>query len=372
MTIQSPGALHIHSRFSDGTGEIDEIARDAARSGLEWIGMTDHNTLAEDYRAFAGRRHGVVVLVGYEWTPEGGDHMLVHGTPKALGKDPLDPTLPPGEAIRVLTERGALTHLAHPDERRGQAMPELPPFPWHDWSLGGFRGLELWNYMSEWAERLTPRNKLLHALLPGTGLGGPTERLLDWWDWLNVPLEDDPSGAPRFNGGPRLTVGVSGTDAHAFKVPFLGRTLTIFPYADLFRAFTNYLVLDGPLPGAFEAARTTVLDAIGAGRLFFANRRLGDALGTELEAVDPAGCRAGPGGCLAWSEGCVIRATTPRAARLRLLRDGTEVAGGHGRELEHTATRPGAYRLEARRFGEPWLFSNPVVLRRAGASVLSS
>ena len=371
MTHHSPGALHIHSRFSDGTGELDEIARAAARSGLEWIGMTDHNTLAEAYRGFAGIHHGVAVLVGYEWTPEGGDHMLVHGRPDELGDAPLDPTLPPPDAVRLLTERGALTHLAHPDERRGEAMRELPPFPWHDWSLTGFRGLELWNYMSEWAERLTPRNKLLHALLPGTGLGGPTERLLDWWDWLNVPLRDD-AGGPLYNGGRRLTVGVSGTDAHAFKVRFLGLTLTIFPYAELFRAFTNYLVLERPLPSDYPAAQGEILDALGAGRLYFANRRLGDALGTELEAGDASDRRAGPGGCVAWSEDCAISVRTPRVADLRLLRDGAEVARARGRELVVERARPGAYRLEARRFGEPWCFTNPVVVRPPVRPVLSS
>jgi hypothetical protein len=383
VIYHSPGALHIHSRFSDGTGDLDEIARAARRAGLEWIGMTDHNTLAPTYRGFEGVHDGLVVIVGYEWTPDGGDHMLVYGESAALGDQPLDPTLPPGEAIAILGSHGALTHLAHPDERRGVAIPALPPYPWHDWNVRGMRGIELWNYMSEWAERLTPANRLLHVLLPGTGLGGPTDRVLRWWDALNVPVASDRGapaprasaprasrrrpagplpGRPGFAGGDRLTVGVSGTDVHAFRIRALGRTLTIFPYAQVFRAFTNYLRLPAPLPTDIEPARAAILSAIADGRLYFANRRLGDALGLELTAAGPDGREAGPGEWLAWAGGAELRVHSPRHAALRLLRDGTEIARGSGRSLRVEAPGPGSYRLEARRFGEPWAYTNPVVL----------
>ena len=378
MTHHSPGALHIPSRFSDGTGELDEIARAARRAGLEWIGMTDHNTLAPSYRGFEGIHDGLVVIVGYEWTPDGGDHMLVYGERAALGDEPLDPALPPVEAIGILGNRGALTHLAHPDERRGVAIPALPPYPWHDWSVRGMRGIELWNYMSEWAERLTPANRLLHVLLPGTGLQGPTDRVLRWWDALNVPASPDlgaraprasrrrpadaPAARPRFAGGDRLTVGVSGADVHAFKIRALGRTITIFPYAQVFRTFANYLRLPGPLPSDIESARAVILSAIADGRLYFANRRLGDALGLELTAAGPDGREAGPGEWLPWSGGAELRVRSPRRATLRLLRDGAEIARGSGRSLRVEAPGPGSYRLEARRFGEPWAYTNPVVL----------
>ncbi len=378
MTYHSPGALHIHSVCSDGSGELAEIAREARRAGLEWIGMTDHNTLAEAYRGFEGVHDGVAVVVGYEWTPEGGDHMLVYGERPALGAAPLDSTLPPAEAIRILGTHGALTHLAHPDERRGEAIPSLPPYPWRDWSVRGMGGIELWNYMSEWAERLTPRNRLLHVLLPGTGLQGPTDRVLRWWDELNVPLPPAPPArrarrppAPdelppaRFAGGDRLTVGVSGTDAHAFKVRALGRTLTIFPYRQVFRTFTNYLRLPGPLPSEIAPARRMILSAIADGRLHFANRRLGDARGLDLTASDPGGRVAGPGEALPWCPEIELRAASPLPAGLTLLRNGVVVARGRS-SLAVGAGEPGAYRLEARRFGEPWAFTNPVVLMPTG------
>jgi len=389
VTYHSPGALHIHSVFSDGSGDLAEIARDARRAGLEWIGMTDHNTLAPSYRGFEGIHDGVAVIVGYEWTPDGGDHMLVYGEAAALGDGPVDPTLPPADAIGILDARGALTHIAHPDERRGVAIPELAPYPWHDWGVRGMRGIELWNYMSVWAERLTPGNRLLHGLLPSTGLGGPTDRVLRWWDDLNEPLQSagatvaptpdagkpvrshgrqarKATGPGAFAGGSRLTVGVCGTDAHAFRVRAFHRTFTIFPYVQLFRAFTNYLRLPGPLPGDIDGARAAILSAIAEGRLYFANRRLGDALGLDLVGHGAAEAAAGPGEWLPWTGAAELRAVSPRPADLRILRNGEAFARGRGRELCVDVRLPGTYRLEARRFGEPWAFTNPVLIGPGG------
>lgn len=357
---QSPGALHVHSVFSDGTGELDEIAGAAAAAGLEWIGMTDHDTLEPRYRDFEGFRGGVHVVVGYEWTPEGGDHALMYGDEEALPA-PLERTIAPPEALRIVCERGGLAFVAHPDERRS-AFTSLPPFPWHDWSVTGFTGIELWNYMSEWVERLTPRNRIYHALVPGAGLQGPAARTLAWWDRLNRPL---PGGG--FAGGERLTVGVSGVDAHAYRVRFVGRTWTIFPYRQVFRTFTNVLLLEAPLPADPPAARAAILGAIAAGRLLFANRRLGDPLGVAFAGAGAGGGHVGIGGEAEVAPGAPVelRAGSPLPAGIRLLRDGLEVIRVRGRELAWAATAPGAYRVEMTRFEEPWLFTDPIVLREA-------
>ena len=48
------GAYHIHSRRSDGSGDIDAIAAAAARAGLQFIIVTDHGdaTRAPDPPAY--------------------------------------------------------------------------------------------------------------------------------------------------------------------------------------------------------------------------------------------------------------------------------------------------------------------------------
>jgi hypothetical protein len=362
---QSPGALHVHSVFSyDGHGEADAIAAAALASGLEWIGMTDHDTLGARYAGFEGYRHGVHVVVGYEWSPRNGDHTLIYGEASAV-PETHPTTLPPVEVIRIATAAGGMAFVAHPDETRA-ALRQLPPLPWHDWSVRGMTGIELWNFMSEWAERLTAWNALDHAWRPARRMRGPTSRTVAWWDSLNRPLAgggSETGSLPRFAGGERLTVGVSGVDAHGEGFRVFGRRWTVFPYERVFRTYVNVLFLDAPLPADAAAARAAILGAIRDGRVLFADRSRGDPLGTNFETFVPEG-RVGIGGVaiLRASATAELSATLPIEAEISLLRDGEPFASVTGRELRARTHRPGAYRIEARRAGRPWLFTNPIVL----------
>ena len=62
-----------------------------------------------------------------------------------------------------------------------------------------------------------------------------------------------------------------------------------------------------------------------------------------------------------------LRVRTPLAARLRLLRDGAEIASHEGTSLDAEVEQPGVYRVEARRDAKgrerTWILSNPVYLR---------
>ena len=60
------GVAHIHSLFSDGTGEIPEIAEYASDLDLDFLLLTDHNTLRglkEGYEKWYGK---TLLLVGCE------------------------------------------------------------------------------------------------------------------------------------------------------------------------------------------------------------------------------------------------------------------------------------------------------------------
>ena len=39
------GAVHVHSIYSDGTGKVEDIAEFAAETGLDFVLLTDHNTM---------------------------------------------------------------------------------------------------------------------------------------------------------------------------------------------------------------------------------------------------------------------------------------------------------------------------------------
>ncbi len=342
-----PGTLHLHSLHSDGTGTIPEIARAAQQAGLRWIIITDHNTLAG--RPEQGWYGDLLVLVECEVTPPR-NHFLALDLAELV-----DHNLPPQQFIDEIYAAGGWGVIAHPDERTDNELKQ--PYNWTDWNVDGPTeregkrvGIELWNWMSDWAEQLTPRTKYLKFFTPRLWVRGPTAAALDWWDRLNI-------------AGKR-TFGTGNLDSHATHVRGLGRVWEMFPYLYLFRTITNYVWLPEPLSRDFETARRQVLDALGAGHLWFANRHYGSAQNAMFYGeVAGRSVRMGETATIQADHPedaapIILHARGPRAD-MRLICNGQIVSRGRG-SITFATNHPGVYRLEARRWRQPWLYSNPI------------
>ena len=337
-----PGALHMHTIYSDGTGTVEQLARAARAAGLRWIIVTDHDTLAG--KPYQGWQESVLVIVGHEITPDH-NHFL------ALNVDTVvDNTLAPQEYVDEVYARGGFGIIAHPDERVANHFKEI--YRWDDWSVDGPReragrpvGIELWNLMSDWGEHLTRRNKELLFCFPRLGLGGPTPETLAWWDRLNV--------------AGRRTFGVGGVDAHAFKRRVPWGQVEVFGYEWIFGTLTNYLLLPGPLADDPRAATHQVYAALAAGHSYFVNRLDGDCPELRFHAAR-RGERWTIGDCPSLRDGpLTFDADVGLAAEVQLIRDGRIAVRGL-RALRQTVAEPGVYRLEAYRSGRPWLYTNPI------------
>jgi hypothetical protein len=67
------GDLHAHTLHSDGALSIDELAALAADNGLDFLAITDHNTVSHhEFLPAAGARYGVALLPGQEVTTADG------------------------------------------------------------------------------------------------------------------------------------------------------------------------------------------------------------------------------------------------------------------------------------------------------------
>jgi hypothetical protein len=348
-----PGAIHMHTTFSDGTGTVEELARAAREAGLRWIVVTDHDTL--EAKAQEGWLHDVLVIVGHEITPDR-NHFL------ALNLDTVvDRELEPRRFVDEVYARGGFGIIAHPDERVKNNFKDV--YRWDDWGVDGPSeragrpvGIELWNLMSDWGEHLTQRNKELLFFFPRLGLSGPTPETLAWWDRLNM------EGRPTF--------GIGGVDAHAFRRKVPWGEAEIFPYRWIFGTLTNYLLLAEPLSPDANAATHQVYAAIAAGRSYFVNRLDGECPGLTFFCHGGGGER---GGAATWSCGdtadlgggpLTFVAETGLDAELHLVHDGRIAARGL-RAIRHTIARPGVYRLEGYRRGRPWLYTNPVYVTQS-------
>ena len=63
--IHMVGDLHCHTKLSDGSLGIEDIVVQAKRTGIDFISITDHDTMASFSRAAVlGERYGVRMLPG--------------------------------------------------------------------------------------------------------------------------------------------------------------------------------------------------------------------------------------------------------------------------------------------------------------------
>ena len=59
--------LHCHTTLSDGSLGIEDVIAQAKRTGIDWLSITDHDTMASFSRAdVIGQREGVNILRGVE------------------------------------------------------------------------------------------------------------------------------------------------------------------------------------------------------------------------------------------------------------------------------------------------------------------
>ena len=242
------GALHIHTKYSDGTATIKEIAAAAKKAGLSWIIITDHNSLTGLNNDEEGWYDDVAVLIGEEITPEGSDHYLAFNIDQDISADDN-----PENYINEVKKQGGMGFIAHPDEKI-KRKNQYKPLRWKNWNIQGFDGLEIWNYLSDWADNYDT-SRIFHCYFRRNQiLTGPTREVLEWWDNLNNSSSD-------------IVPAVGGLDAHALDYRFMGINVKIFPYKSNLKTLVNRLYLDKELSGDFIKAKAQIYDAIKRGDL---------------------------------------------------------------------------------------------------------
>jgi len=103
------GDLHTHTVHSDGALTVPELACFAAGRGLDFIAVTDHNTVSHHAElAAAEARYGITLLPGQEVTTE-------HGHAGALGDIGwIDFRQRPDDWLDATRQRGGLLSVNHP------------------------------------------------------------------------------------------------------------------------------------------------------------------------------------------------------------------------------------------------------------------
>ncbi|MBD0281745.1 MAG: PHP domain-containing protein [Thermoleophilaceae bacterium] len=336
--------VHLHSLYSDGTGTVREIARAAQRARADVVLLTDHDTLAAKRRGEEGWYGDVLVLVGEEVSPRRRNHYLAFDVDAPIDHRGLD-----GAGIcRAVRDAGGFGFAAHPFSQGSARFKRAPGMPFEALDCEAIHGIELWSFVNDTAEGAGSIREIARFVAtPSRALDHPPERNMRAWDDLCRT---------------RRVVAIGGLDAHQFGKrvgPFV--PLRVMSYRRSFRQIRTHVLCDEPPARELDHDREQVYRALRKGRCYISVDAVAPARGFTFEGEDlPMGAEA-PAGRRA------LRARTALPARLRLLRDGQEIAAAEGTELEDEVEEPGAYRVEAYRRARgrerTWILSNPIYLR---------
>lgn len=364
-SIELTGNMHMHTPYSDGESYHAEIAQDAIKAGLDFIIVTDHNIWVDEVEGYYEGENGRVLLLTGEEVhnvrrqPEA-SHFLAYGAERELARFADDPQ----RLIDETREAGGYGFLAHPHEP-GLAKLGIADLGWHDWEIEGFTGLEIWNYMSSFLSKITEQvNKipfapkwlarliaLRVALNPEKFMDGAPQPTLDLWDRL---LSEG-----------KQVVAVGNSDAHATPMSLGPIKRIIYPYAYLFTAVNTHILLPEALTGDAARDKKHVLRAIGQGNSWVGYDIPAKTNGFRFTAQSK---RDGiMGDRVRLRNSATLQVSAPKRCDIRLIRQGETVAAAtNATHLTHTATQPGAYRVECHiqflKKKRGWIYSNPIYL----------
>jgi hypothetical protein len=356
MASPSPGfdvscVVHVHSTYSDGTATVPELLSAARRACADAVLLTDHDTLGARRDGWEGMHDGVFLLVGIEISPKHG-HYLAFGVDEVVAHAGRTA----GEIAAAVRAAGGIGFAAHPFSTGGHMLvPSLARrivLP-HGWPVldepDGTDGLELWSLTTDAAE----------------GWRTPAEA----WRWLRDPEAAVARGAPpehlrRWDAlsAHRRVPAIAGLDGHAPGVRLRGHVRSPLSHARTFDLLRTHLVVERALTGDVGLDRATLIRALGAGSAWLTCPFVARAEGARLWAECGDGTTIPMGGAGRAQAG-ILRLRLPRAADIRVLRNGSPWHAAHDARLDLDVDSPGAYRVEARIDGRLWMLSNPIHLR---------
>jgi hypothetical protein len=346
------GLIHLHSEYSgDAQGSYAELARIAGEHRLDFMIVTDHNTIEAIADGMEGVYDKTLVLTGVESTRPQGYLLGLGITDCQVART--DPT----ETFLSLVEgQGGFVVMAH---------ARNSPWPWKgsiDTRMGGIEIIDF-------------ADQIYDASLAGkvmAALSFPVNRRYAFLSLYHRPrsviaLWDAVSAQRPF-------VGIFASDIHQ-NLKIFGKRYKFPKAKDLMPFALNHLICPRKLSGDFRTDRETAYAAIRSGHLFMAVDLLGDARGFMFSAQQDSG-HGIMGDVLRAGEKTLFTVTFPEIACPRKLHvdvyhDGKKIFTKPARSFRFQSSLPGAYRVEVvvnvpnfwgRGREVTWIYSNPIHL----------
>lgn len=339
MIKQYLGAIHIHSLFSDGTANVEEISLAAKKAGLSWIIITDHNNMDIE----EGFYNGVCVIKGEEISPTTNNHYLALNIKKII-----KPTMEPEQFIEETHKQNGFGFIAHPDESQNRKN-KYSPIYWENKEVIP-DGIEIWNWFSTWADNYCDKS-IFHIvycfLFRHQLVKKANEKSLQWWDKLN-------------NQNSKIIPAICGVDAHALKIKKYIIPVTVFPYEMMFKTLTNVISINSCLNEDFEIQKQQILHAIKNGNNLVLNRHVTKNI-PEINIKNKESL-AKIGGSIKLDNETTLNVNYNKKVIISIWHNGQNIYQTFDKILKLPINKMGKYRVELLTKNYAIAYSNPIIV----------
>ncbi|MEK7398808.1 MAG: CehA/McbA family metallohydrolase [Candidatus Poribacteria bacterium] len=337
------GVLHVHTKYSDGSGSIKKIVKEAKKANLDYVITSDHNSFQALKDGAEGWYDDLLLLVGEEIGVKWSEHYLAVGINEPIKPDKENYNV--RTYIEEVKNQGGLGFIAHPYGLR-KSLFRLRIASWNSWDDPNYDGIEIWSYMHDWSHHVNIFNIVYRYINPRKIISGPPEHILKKWDELCQN---------------RRVIGIGALDVHAkYVFPFV--MIQFLSYRRTFNTVRTHILTSSPLNQDLNASKKTLYDSLKAGHCFFADDYLANSNGFRFEAVlDDKYLIMGDEQKMSGKANLLIE--TPLPSTIRLIKDGQVLIKEKSCNLVTETRDFGVYRVEARIDDKPWIYSNPIYLR---------
>jgi hypothetical protein len=177
--------LHVHTRYSDGSGSHADIAHAAMLAGIDAVIVTEHNVLVSGPAGYyQDGNQRVLLMVGEEIHNQARqpqkNHLLVFGAKRELATYAYDSQI----LLDAIEKAGGQSFIAHPLDLAAPSVHE-GDISWVTWNMGGHAGMEMWNGFSEFKPRIRSRlHAIYYSSIPRRNARGSLPEVLRQWDDL--------------------------------------------------------------------------------------------------------------------------------------------------------------------------------------------
>ncbi|MGV8057753.1 MAG: PHP domain-containing protein [Smithellaceae bacterium] len=345
------GVIHFHSVFSfDGYVGLAKIIDAAAKNNIDFLMLTDHDHLKARDEGWEGWQGKVLLIVGQEISPRF-NHYLGFNLSKAVISKEDALGIPPQQYIDEVNNAGGFGFIAHPDHE-GTKTFHVKHYPWTDWSVDGYAGISIWDFMTDWQsslKRYLP--SFLSFFFPAFFLRGPRRITLERWDSLNQT---------------KKIVGIGELDNHGSIKRIAGIKIAAFSFNRAFKFIRTHICTQEPLSGNSQKDISLLFNSLRSGSCYVAMEYFQSSQGFSF-CIIQNNKEYTMGDSVILADKAQIYISLPALALVRIISNGMLLHEITSKEILQPVKEKGIYRVEAylKRYGKyrPWIFSNPIFVK---------